>query len=95
MIQRVKNGSRKIYERARAAENWGRLGGMVPTVAAGWVRAVLGFRHKSLTVERGFEGLQSVEWSIACIVVAEFPDTGGRVMGDGGQAYFADRDFHA
>jgi hypothetical protein len=39
MIQRVKSGRRKIYERARAAENWGRLGGMVPTFEAGWIRA--------------------------------------------------------
>jgi hypothetical protein len=29
IIQRVKSGRRKIYERARAAENWGRLGGIV------------------------------------------------------------------
>ena len=29
IIQRVKSGRRKMYERARAAENWGRLGGIV------------------------------------------------------------------
>jgi hypothetical protein len=40
MIQRVKSGRRKIYERARAAENWGRLGGIVPTIEAGWIRGV-------------------------------------------------------
>ncbi len=29
IMQRVKSGNRKRYERMRAAENWGRLGGIV------------------------------------------------------------------
>jgi hypothetical protein len=37
IIQRVKRGRRKIYERARAAENWGRLGGIVLALSTGRV----------------------------------------------------------
>jgi hypothetical protein len=39
-----------------------------------------GFRHTLLTREQLSQGIQSVERSIACIVVAGNLDSGGRVM---------------
>ena len=69
MIQRVKSGRRKIYERARAAENWGRLGGMVSIFEAGWIRGV-GVSNEVLREAWDLRVVQSLEGEITSIVVA-------------------------